>query len=399
MILEVYITLPNGEYLIAGELVFGDPDGQGNYASAFRYHEDWLDSENAFPLDPCHLPLSADEVGGKDLIGRLAVFADSLPDEWGKRLLVMKNKLPRREQSDPYLLKALANHGMGALSFFEPGHASEAGDPSSSLLELEHLIISAQKLESNAEMIDREIRELLKAGSSPGGARPKALVRSENGVLWLAKFPSRKDRFDVVGLEAAALHCAQKAGLIVPDFRMVEVGKQRALLVKRFDVEGQNGRRHMISFKTLCGKAGYYFAGYADMIDAIRKYSASPKNDATALFRQMVFNAVLGNTDDHLKNFLMLHYPEGYRLSPAFDLLPDVARNREHILAFQYDNYPPGAAVLKTLGKSWGINRPDQIIAEVVDGVGYYASACEKFAVPGADADFFVLDIQKRAVD
>src|SRR5580692_12061821 len=92
----------------------------------------------------------------------------------------------------------------------------------------------------------------------------------------------------------------------------------------------------MISLRTLCiERPGVYVQGYSDLAQAIRKHSAAPKMDVTTLFRHMVFNAAVGNVDDHLKNFWMLARPGGFRLAPAFDLVPDISGRGEHTLSFQ----------------------------------------------------------------
>ena len=175
---------------------------------------------------------------------------------------------------------------------------------------------------------------------------------------WIGKFPSKRrdEGFDIVGLEATCMRLARLAKLDVPDTRLVAVGARRALLVRRFDVSARGGRHHMLSLRTLGReRPGVYVMAYSELAQIVRKVSASPQANVNALYRHMVFNAVIGNTDDHLKNFWMLHTQVGYRLSPAFDLVPDVARRGEHTLAFEYNHTVPTGTTLLSIAKHWGV--------------------------------------------
>jgi serine/threonine-protein kinase HipA len=173
---------------------------------------------------------------------------------------------------------------------------------------------------------------------------------------------------DMVRVEAACLALAREAGLAVPDFRVAELGRHAALLVARFDCAGGQGRRHMLSMQTLLGADDWYQLGYADLADALRRVSARPEEDLPALYRQALFNALIGNTDDHLKNFTLLHRPEGWRLSPAYDLTPDEPERGEHVLAFGSCGYRPNAAGLAELGRAFGLSRP--AVRRIRDEVG-----------------------------
>lgn len=393
--LDLRLTLPDGESVHAGDLAFGDPDGQGRYTSAFRYTPAWLAHPRAFPLDPAALPLGPGEFQGQQLNAPLMVLDDALPDDWGRRLLVLRHGLPRGKQSEPNLLQALAGQGLGALSFFPPGKKPHGEDASAPLLELEALVDAARRLEADGQ-VDDTCRVLLAAGSSPGGARPKALVK-EGASHWIAKFPSRRDDVDMVGLEAASLELARRAGLDVPDFRLETLaGGRKVLLVKRFDLHPTGGRRHMLSLRALLQAGGYCVLRYADLIAALRRYSARPEIDVPRLFRQTVFNALLGNTDDHLKNFWMLHDDAGYALSPAFDLLPDTGSRREHVLLFDLTPRPPGPDGLSALGRKWGVSGAAGICREVEAAVAGFAEVAAKYRVPEAEIGRCRQDILRR---
>jgi serine/threonine-protein kinase HipA len=165
------------------------------------------------------------------------------------------------------------------------------------------------------------------------------------------------------------MNLAARAGLVVPVTRLVECDSRPVLLVRRFDIYPQ-GRRHMISLQTLLKVSGYYQCRYADMLNVVRKISADPRTDSERLYRQMVFNAVIHNTDDHLKKFWMICDQEkGWRLSPAFDLVPDIGQRGEHVLFFDLDPLFPGRATLEKLGRSWGIPGATAITDEVFSAV------------------------------
>jgi len=219
---------------------------------------------------------------------------------------------------------------------------------------------------------------------------------------WIAKFPSRRDDVDMVGLEATSLELARLAGLEVPEFRLVELtGARRALLVKRFDLTAHAsanhfGRHHMLSFRALLQAGGYYVLRYLDLIAGLRQYGAKPERDVPRLYRQMVFNALLGNTDDHLKNFWLLADADGYRLSPAFDLLPDTGARREHVLLFDLTPLPPAPAELAALGRKWGVSGAANICQEVEAAVARFAEIAAGYNLPESEIHRFAQDIARR---
>ncbi|MSQ72667.1 MAG: type II toxin-antitoxin system HipA family toxin [Betaproteobacteria bacterium] len=395
--LRVWAMLAQGIRVHAGDLAFGDPDAHGRYESEFEYSENWLAHPQAFDLDPESLRLVSGRVRYRstNLYPPLAVFEDSLPDDWGRRLLVFDRRLPRREQGEPYLLREIGADGLGALSYSEHGEP-EPRRNTVSAVHLEELVAAAARFEAG-KLDDRsKLRRLLEAGSTPGGARPKALVATDDGE-WIAKFPSRNrdGRFDVVGLEAAAMEIAGAAGLVVPQTRLAKAGRKRVLLVRRFDITQAGGRRHMVSLKTLCKeRPGLYALSYGEAASAIRKHSAAPQEDTDNFYRHMVFNAVIGNTDDHLKNFWMLQDGRGFRLSPAFDLVPDIGERVEHALAFLYGQRSPTRAELLEIAGNWGVKRAEDILEQVLAATRGFRRVAKKLGVAeeniaeiGADID------------
>ncbi len=398
--LYVWVRRSDGTITLAGELATTDPRAGGRFESEFEYAASWARDPTGFPLDPISLPLQPSGRGfhAQQLEPPLAVFDDSLPDDWGRRLLAKALALEGRLSSLPEMLLALRGAGTGALVFTEsPSPPSLAGTSESRSLAT--LLSAASKFEAGTLPENEEFRALLEGSSRAGGARPKALVHDEKGE-WIAKFPShaRDGSYDVVGLEATCLELARRAGLTVPDARLHRVGRKRVLLVRRFDVSERGGRYHMVSMRTLCReRPGVYVASYTDLALVLSKASESPAQDVSALFRHMVFNAAVGNVDDHLKNFWMLRGASGYRLTPAFDLVPDVMERGDHTLSFQFGFACPTRDTLLSIAREWRVAQAEESIDRIVRAARAFRATALKLRVrPGRSLDRICADVQKR---
>lgn len=377
-----------------------EPTAAGRFESEFEYAAEWSKDPDAFPLDPVSLPLQplGRRFHAEQFYPPLSVFDDSLPDDWGRRLLAKALSLEGRTPSPPEMLLALQGGGPGALMFTDsPSQPSALATPPTQ--SLSSLLSAATRFEAGTLPPGDAFRKLLEGSSRAGGARPKALVHDHSGE-WLAKFPSRSRDgiFDVVGLEATSLQLARLVGLVVPDMRLQSVGRRRVLLVRRFDVTEHGGRAHMISMRTLCReRPGVYVTSYTDIALTLRKCSASPVEDVAALFRHMTFNAAIGNVDDHLKNFWMLYTAGGYRLAPSFDLVPDVAERREHTLSFQYEYGCPTRAILLAVAKEWQVARAEDCVDEVVHAVRKFRATARRLGVrSGKGLDGISADVRRR---
>jgi serine/threonine-protein kinase HipA len=398
--LDVWLTLPSGANIKAGTLVVSDPDDvSGGLHGQFRYAPEYLEHEQAFPLDPVHLPLSTEIFNAnRPAAGVHGVFEDSLPDDWGRKLMIRRYKLGRGEQRVPQLLRLLGSQGLGALSYTEKDQP-KLDTTAIHCRHLQELASLAVKFEQfPAAVADDEFSLLFQAGSSPGGARPKVIVRDEDGS-YLAKFASTRDRVDVVGLEAAAMKLSRRAGIETAEVRLFALGRGKCLLVKRFDITEGGGRNHMISMQSLLKADGYYSAAYRDLADIIRRISAYPGQDLHKLYRQMIFNAMIGNTDDHLKNFMMLHDDDGWKLSPAFDLLPNIGFNREHVLRIGTDTRPPDYETIMNEAKYFGLKRQKQareVVMEIHQAVTGWRKVFAECSVPVKDINSIGKDITHR---
>ncbi len=398
--LDVWLTLPSGKSLKAGALIAADPDPvNGSLHGQFRYSSEYLGMPQSFPLDPIHLPLSGETFNAdRPYAGVHGVFEDSLPDDWGRKLMARRHNLGRNEQRVPQFLLLLGGDGLGALNYVEDGRP-EPKTTGVSCCHLQELALLADKFENEpaAAGVD-DFSLLLQAGSSPGGARPKALVEDEQSAC-LAKFSSIKDHLDVVSLEAATMELARRAGIKTAETRIMPLGSKKCLLVKRFDINDAGGRNHLLSMQSLLKADGYYSAGYQDLTQVIKHNSTNPGKDLLRLYRQMVFNVMIGNTDDHLKNFLMLHDDTGWRLSPAFDLLPNIGFNHEHVLSIGHSTRTPAAETLLREAKQFGIKRRRQaaeIVNQIHETVSGWSSVFTEHGVPEKDVQRIGVDINMR---
>ena len=234
-----------------------------------------------------------------------------------------------------YLLRVSDFGRLGALRFSTSEHgpflAPDDVAPIPPLVELPALLAASDDVLANDE--SDALRVLLAPGSSLGGARPKASVRDVDGALAVAKFPARTDEVGVVRWEAVALLLAERAGIDVPQRRLETIGNAPVLLLRRFDRRA-NARVPFLSAMAALGAADHERRSYPEFVDFIRQHGAHPKQDLHALWRRMVFNVLISNTDDHLRNHGFLHVPgRGWTLSPAYDLNPTPTDLKPRVLA------------------------------------------------------------------
>ena len=389
----------DGGTRLVGELATTDPLPGGRFESEFEYTPEWIADPTAFAIDPVSLPLRArGRFRAEQFDPPLAVFDDALPDDWGRRLLTQALKAEGRNPFPPEMLLRFSGSGTGALAFTEE-RTSLATPSTLETRALSTLLRAATKFEAGTLPMSDDFRKLLEGSSRVGGARPKALLHDDDGE-WLAKFPSRvrDGAQDVVGLEATCLDLARRAGLRAPDSRLQSLGRQRVLLVRRFDITARGGRIHMVSLRTLCKeRPGVFITNYGEMAQVVGKCSSAPARDVAALFRQMVFNAAIGNVDDHLKNFWMLATPSGYRLAPAFDLVPDLTGRGDHTLSFQYSFTCPTRDVLLAVADDWRVANAADTLNQVVVAVGSFTATAKKLRVrAGKPLETVRSDIRRR---
>lgn len=315
---------------------------RGKEVFSFEYNKDWLKSPHNQYLDP-ELGLFPGKQYPEAARSNFGVFLDSSPDRWGRVLMqrreaalarVEKRAVRKLTESD-YLLGVFDDFRLGALRFKLENDGPFLNDdvglsvpPWSSLRKLEQLSLKIERDEdaSNPEYL-KWINMLIAPGSSLGGARPKAGVTDQTGQLWIAKFPSHTDTKDIGAWEMVAHTIAGQAGITLPEAQCrVFSCKRHTFLSKRFDRQITT-RIHFASAMTMLGyndgANAQQGAGYLEIAEFIAAYGANAEADLKELFRRILLNILISNTDDHLRNHGFLLKPRGWVLSPAYDINPN----------------------------------------------------------------------------
>lgn len=301
-------------------------------SATFEYDPAWLRHAARFSLEPA-LKLGPGPFHTAADAPLLGAIGDSAPDRWGRSLMRrMERRRADRERQTPrtlreidYLLLVDDEARQGALRFAEreggPFLREEGVNRIPPLVELPRLLSAAEHVMAD-EDTEEDLRLLFAPGSSLGGARPKASVIDKDGHLAIAKFPRQEDEFDAVKWEAVALTLADSAGITVPVARVETVDDKSVILLRRFDRHGTR-RVPFLSAMSMLGSKDNDSRSYLEIVDALRQHGAAPKEDIPALWRRLVFNVLISNTDDHLRNHGFLYDgPNGWRLSPSYDLNP-----------------------------------------------------------------------------
>ena len=283
--------------------------------SEFQYFESWLDDAHAFAIAP-HLPLGltpfhASMASTGDQRDSLpSVLQDATPDAWG-RLLMARVHGASLGEFDMLALSDDATR-QGALRFIGENGGIISGHraPVPNLMQLDALRDIAVGIEQRREMSSADLRWLAGAGGSIGGARPKANVQDRDG-LWIAKFSSLGDRSPVERIEVATFQLARECGLRAPDAHlMLENSGHPVALIRRFD-RRTRGRVPYFSARTALDRSGAEQGSYTEIAEAIRMISKAARADLHELWARMVFNVLVTNTDDHLKNHGFIYAGNG----------------------------------------------------------------------------------------
>jgi serine/threonine-protein kinase HipA len=340
----VYVDL-QGTPLLVGRLWARLRKDREN--ATFEYDRSWLGHPERFSLKPALKlgPGPFHTASDKPLFGAIG---DSAPDRWG-RVLMRRAERRRAERAKQtlrtvreidYLLLVDDEARQGALRFAEeeggPFLTEQAAVKIPPLIELPRLLSAAEHVVEDKDS-DEDLKLLLAPGSSLGGARPKASVRDRDGHLAIAKFPNKGDEVNTVAWEAVALTLARKADIAVPEWRLESVADKPVLLLRRFDRDGIT-RLPFLSAMSMLDARDNESRSYLEFVDALRQHGAEPKQDMRALWRRIVFSILISNTDDHLRNHGFLWTgPQGWRLSPAYDLNPVPVDIKPRVLSTAID--------------------------------------------------------------
>lgn len=380
--LFVFVDTGFGDVVVAGQFTLDhQDDGALKRGGRFKYANSYKARPDAFPLDPIHLPLN-DEIHFTPLIpesgGIFGVLHDAGPDAWGKQVLSLCHQ-PTLTTPVDFLL-ASGGHGVGAVRFSD--NAKQPPPlPLSNIFETLNDIHEAADLIVAGKAVDQAKLQHFAYGNSLGGARPKSQIWHE-GANWIAKFDRADDPFSICRAEYVCMQVAREAGIDVADVRLEETARGPVLLVRRFDQEDKN-QHHMISFSSTinargqprweAAKAGTMDSSYSGLATIARQISSAGASAAEEVFRRMLFNVVVGNTDDHVQNhaFMKRAGESDYALSPAFDIVPNPNMVGSHAIGLggvvQNPN-TPSLINISSATQRMGIDakRATEIAAEVI---------------------------------
>ena len=311
---------------------------KGREVFSFTYSNEWLEDGYAQNLDP-DLQLFS---GPQYLLSEkknFGIFLDSSPDRWGRVLMDRREAIIAKRENrkvknlfeEDYLLGVYDEYRMGALRFkLEPDgpflndNMGQASPPWTSLRELEFASLQLEKNELKEEDVLKWVRLLIAPGASLGGARPKASVIGQDGNLWIAKFPSVKDKIDIGGWEIVAAELAMAAGINTSNSMVKKFNNEHHTFISsRFDRLADGSRLHFASAMTLLGYTdGVEGVSYLELAEFLMRFGSNADEDLRELWRRIVFNIAIKNTDDHLRNHGFILSSKGWHLSPAYDVNP-----------------------------------------------------------------------------
>lgn len=391
---------------LIGELTCDSVRGSETYG--FSYDKEWIAKYGDVFLSEDLQNFSGTQytLPERDIF---ACFSDALPDRWGRTLLNRREQIAatdekravRRLTSFDYLLGIDDTSRMGGFRFAEtPGGNfinCEKNLRVPPLANVRELMRAANEIELSEEKhllpSKKWLTQLLHPGTSLGGARPKASVIDEDGSLTVAKFPSRRDDYDIAQWEHFCHVMGRKAGLNVAETRTIDGNNYHILLSKRFDRNNEGRRIHFASALTLLGltdgdnaTTGY---GYTDIVDFIIQHGRNVEQNLEELYRRVAFYIIVGNSDDHFRNHGFLLTRKGWELSPAYDINPTLSDNQSLLI-----NRSTSESDLNTLSVSaenymLSAEKAKCIINEVKNAMKSWRSEARRLSLPQRDIDIF----------
>lgn len=385
---------------LVGELSYESLRGADSYG--FSFAPTWLQTQR-------DLFLSADlnnytgmqyTAADRDIFG---CFSDALPDRWGRTLLNRREQILAQEQRRPlrrlssfdYLLGIDDYSRTGAFRFKEtPDSDFINSDPTlkipplTDIRTLQEAGRAIEQSEAHNVLPEKKwIAQLIQPGTSLGGARPKASVTDLDGALCVAKFPSRKDDYDVELWEHLCHLLARKAGIEVADTKVLKaIGPYHTLISRRFDRTADGRRIHFASAMTLLGlQDGNNAAdghGYLDLVDFIVQHCTAVESNLRELYRRVAFYICVGNSDDHFRNHGFLLTPKGWTLSPAYDINPTL--NSSQSLLISSVSNQAAFSQLRAAAEDYLLTREtaDAILAEVQAALVDWSTLASQIGIP-----------------
>lgn len=395
------------EIEFVGELGYESLRGPDSYC--FTYDKEWLkrhadlilsDDLNNYPGQQHTLP-------GKDIFG---CFSDALPDRWGRTLLLRREQIMASEEGRPvrrlssfdFLTGIDDASRMGGFRFKEEPSGEFINVRESlkipPLTDIRELVAASKEFEKSEEaniLPDRKwLKQLVQPGSSLGGARPKASVTDAAKALYVAKFPSRKDDYDV-GLWEHLVHLlAAEAGICAASTQLISTGEgHHTLLSRRFDRTQEGRRIHFASAMTLLGltdgddaATGY---GYLDIVDFILRGCTDVDANLRELYRRVAYSICIGNSDDHFRNHGFLLTPKGWTLSPAYDMNPTLNDHQSLLISASSNKSDLGILLDACEDYMLDAHEAHRIITEVVNVTREWRRLAVRLGASKREMDMF----------
>lgn len=371
-------------------------------AFSFEYDTNWLKTGQLFLLDPDISLFSGPQYPNRK--ENFGIFLDSIPDTWGRTL--MKRRAAQEAKANQlktptlydidFLLGVYDGSRMGALRFkkdpegeFLDNNQNTSTPPWSSVRELQYAAESIEDDKDNDE-IRKWLSILIAPGSSLGGARPKANILDLDNSLWIAKFPSKSDTIDKAAWEYLAYKIALQAGIEMATSRIEKInGNYHTFFTKRFDRD-QDKRIHFASAMTMTGKNEETIKdnlpSYLEIAEFISNYGINVEANLHQLWRRIIFNIAISNTDDHLRNHGFILTNEGWILSPAYDLNPSIEKDGLS-LNIDMDNNALDFELARSVGEYFRLNdeQMKQILQEVNQAVSNWKEVANSIGIPRSE--------------
>jgi serine/threonine-protein kinase HipA len=377
---------------------------KGKKAFSFEYDKNWVRSGQRMLLDPDIQFYSGPQYPNQK--ENFGIFLDSMPDTWGRTLMKRREAQLARENNEKpktlydidFLLGVYDESRMGALRFktdpngeFLDNNKTTSTPPWSSIRELQNAASSFENDDDNDE-VKKWLSVLMAPGSSLGGARPKANILDNDKSLWIAKFPSKTDSTDKGAWEYLGYKLAISAGIEMAPCRIEKImGNHHTFFTKRFDREYEE-RIHFASAMTMTGNNEDTIrdnpASYLDIAEFISNNGANVEANLHQLWRRIIFNIAISNTDDHLRNHGFILTAEGWILSPAYDLNPSIDKDGL-ALNIDMDNNALDLDLAKSVGEYFRLNKNqmDIIIKEVLEATSNWKRIAKEVGISRSEQE------------
>ena len=389
--LFVHVDLGVGKKVLAGQLLVDEVRGRFKYAKAY------INNPKAFALDPINLPLNGDvheNPRTRETPRVFGVLVDAGPDEWGRRQLT-KTRQPPPVTHIEFLLAA-SGEGVGALHFSAEIDEAPKQTPPRPFENLVHLQQIAEDIEAGRE-VDRSLEPFFFHGSGLGGARPKTLIEHD-GRNWIAKFGRDSDLVNMCKVEWVAMRMAREAGIEVPDVDITETPRGQVVLVERFDCS-EDGQHHLVSVASLINKFDITqydesAMSYPGIFQLGNRIGSNTQGLSEVVFRRMLFNIGIGNTDDHLRNhaFYKRATQAQYQLTPGYDIVPNTGLQGSHAIALGAFGSTPSCDNVEAAVQRLGLDRRSaaRIALDVLAVTGRWRDFMREVAV--LEQDIVILE-------